>query len=228
MPFEHALVSLDDGRRLSAAENPPLHNSREPIGSSPNWGPTRSCRTCSSELVALRVTAVAESPAKLLVLSRSELAVARLVATGLTNRDASFPGDHSSDIPRMRRPCPRRPANTTTTSDNARYITISTQTPANRLDAKPWLKRKPVACSTIQARRTATVRAARTGRSGVSATTSQPAGHDTLNRRSARTWQRRVGVSITFGDSRPGGRLAAGSCPLTRLACRRPRISRCS
>ena len=38
MPFEHALVSLDDGRRLSAAENPPLHNSREPIGSSPNWG----------------------------------------------------------------------------------------------------------------------------------------------------------------------------------------------
>ena len=80
MPFEHALVSLDDGRRLSAAENPPLHNSREPIGSSPNWGQTRSCRTCSSELVALRVTAVAESPAKLLMLSRSELAVARLVA----------------------------------------------------------------------------------------------------------------------------------------------------
>jgi hypothetical protein len=38
MPFEHALVSLDDGRRLSTAENPPLHNSREPIGSSPNWG----------------------------------------------------------------------------------------------------------------------------------------------------------------------------------------------
>jgi hypothetical protein len=30
--------------------------------------------------VALRVTAVAESPAKLLVLSRTELAVARLVA----------------------------------------------------------------------------------------------------------------------------------------------------
>jgi hypothetical protein len=28
MPFEHALVSLDDGRRLSAAENQPLHNSR--------------------------------------------------------------------------------------------------------------------------------------------------------------------------------------------------------
>ena len=80
MPFEHAPVSLDDGRRLSAAENPPLHNSREPIGSSPNWGQTRSCRTCSSEPVALRVTAVAESPAKLLVLSRSELAVARLVA----------------------------------------------------------------------------------------------------------------------------------------------------
>lgn len=77
MPFEHALVSLDDGRRLSAAENPPLHNSREPIS---ELGQTRSCRTCSSELVALRVTAVAESPAKLLVLSRSELAVARLVA----------------------------------------------------------------------------------------------------------------------------------------------------
>jgi hypothetical protein len=25
MPFEHTLVSLDDGRRLSVAENPPLH-----------------------------------------------------------------------------------------------------------------------------------------------------------------------------------------------------------
>jgi hypothetical protein len=74
MPFEHALVSLDDGRRLSAAENPPLHNSREPIGSSPNWGQTRSCRTCSSELVALRVTAVAESPAKLLGTGRGHLA----------------------------------------------------------------------------------------------------------------------------------------------------------
>jgi hypothetical protein len=121
MPFEHALVSLDGGR-LSAAENPPLHNSREPIGSSPNWGQTRSCRTCSSELVALRVTTVAESPAKLLVLSRSELAVARLVATELTNRDASFPGDHSPDLPRMRRPYPRRPANTTTTSDNALWV----------------------------------------------------------------------------------------------------------
>jgi hypothetical protein len=29
MPFEHALVSLDDGRRLSAAENPPY---TEPAG----------------------------------------------------------------------------------------------------------------------------------------------------------------------------------------------------
>jgi hypothetical protein len=36
--FEHALVSLDDGRRLSAAESPPLHNSREPIGFYPNLG----------------------------------------------------------------------------------------------------------------------------------------------------------------------------------------------
>ena len=31
MPSEHALVSLDDGCRLSAAENPPLGNSREPL-----------------------------------------------------------------------------------------------------------------------------------------------------------------------------------------------------
>ncbi len=35
MPFEHALVTLDDRRRLSAAEKPPWHNSREPIGSCP-------------------------------------------------------------------------------------------------------------------------------------------------------------------------------------------------
>ena len=79
MPFEHALVSLDNGRRLSAAENQPLHNSRAHRIFS-ELGQTRSCKTCSSELVALRVTAVAESPAKLLVLSRSEPAVARLVA----------------------------------------------------------------------------------------------------------------------------------------------------
>ena len=32
MPFEQALVSLDDGRRLSAAENPPLGRRRSWFG----------------------------------------------------------------------------------------------------------------------------------------------------------------------------------------------------
>ena len=48
MPFEHALVSLDDGRRLSAAENQPLHNSRthrifSELGADPQSGPGVCC-----------------------------------------------------------------------------------------------------------------------------------------------------------------------------------------
>ncbi len=79
MPFEHALVSLDDGRRLSAAENPPLRNSRahrifSELGADPFVQDLLvRARGCGSPLWP-RV------PPRLLVLSRSELAVARLVA----------------------------------------------------------------------------------------------------------------------------------------------------
>jgi DNA-binding CsgD family transcriptional regulator len=44
---------------------------------------------CAKELAALEVVATPDSPAVLLGLSRAELAVARLVATGLTNREVA-------------------------------------------------------------------------------------------------------------------------------------------
>jgi DNA-binding CsgD family transcriptional regulator/tetratricopeptide (TPR) repeat protein len=68
MPFEHALLSLDDGRRLGA----------DPY-----------VAACAAELTTLSVTAEASSPAALLGLTRAELAVARLAATGLTNREVA-------------------------------------------------------------------------------------------------------------------------------------------
>jgi DNA-binding NarL/FixJ family response regulator len=46
-------------------------------------------QACATELAALHVTAAAQGAAALLGLSRAELAVARLVATGLTNRQAA-------------------------------------------------------------------------------------------------------------------------------------------
>jgi ATP/maltotriose-dependent transcriptional regulator MalT len=91
MPFEYALLSLDDGRRLRAAEDRPAavaqleraHRIFSELGADPY------VRACSTELAALEVAAATESPAALLGLSRSELAVARLVATGLTNREVA-------------------------------------------------------------------------------------------------------------------------------------------
>ena len=46
MPFECALVSLDDGRRLRAAENHRRlsHSSKRPIVSSPAWAQIHTCR----------------------------------------------------------------------------------------------------------------------------------------------------------------------------------------
>jgi DNA-binding NarL/FixJ family response regulator len=44
---------------------------------------------CAAELATLEVSAVTSSPAALLGLSRAELAVVRLVATGLTNREVA-------------------------------------------------------------------------------------------------------------------------------------------
>ncbi len=91
MPFEHALLSLDDGRRLRAAGDGPTavaqlekaHRLFSGLGADPY------VQACARELAALQVTAATVSPAALLGLSRSELAVARLAATGLTNREVA-------------------------------------------------------------------------------------------------------------------------------------------
>ena len=91
MPFEHALLSLDDGRRLRAAGDPPgavaqLENAHRVFS---GLGADPYVQACATELAALEVTAAPDSTATLLGLSRAELAVARLVATGLTNREVA-------------------------------------------------------------------------------------------------------------------------------------------
>jgi DNA-binding CsgD family transcriptional regulator len=91
MPFEHARLSLDEGRGLRIAGNRPAavaqlqqaHQVFSGLGADPY------VQACATELAALQVTAATGSPAALLGLSRSELAVARLVATGLTNREVA-------------------------------------------------------------------------------------------------------------------------------------------
>jgi len=91
MPFEHARLSLDDGRRLAAAQDRAAavaqleraHRLFSDLGADPYL------QACAAELAALQVTAASSSPAVLLGLSRAELAVARLVATGLTNREVA-------------------------------------------------------------------------------------------------------------------------------------------
>lgn len=91
MPFEHALVSLDDGRRLCSVENRPsaveqlerAHRIFSDLGADP------FVQACSSGLASLQVTNAPDSPSAILALSRSEMAVARLVATGLTNREVA-------------------------------------------------------------------------------------------------------------------------------------------
>jgi DNA-binding CsgD family transcriptional regulator len=91
MPFEHALLSLDNGRRLRAAGNRPpavrrleqAHQLFSSLGAEPY------VQACVADLATLQVTAMAGSPAALAGLSRAELAVARLVATGLTNREVA-------------------------------------------------------------------------------------------------------------------------------------------
>jgi DNA-binding CsgD family transcriptional regulator len=91
MPFEHALLGLHDGRRLRAANKQPAavaelekaHHLFSGLGADPY------VQACATELAALQVTAAPDSPATLLGLSRAELAVARLVATGLTNREVA-------------------------------------------------------------------------------------------------------------------------------------------
>ena len=92
MPFERALVGLDDGRRLRWIEDGPgaIARARERlIGIFSDLGADPYVQVCAAELATLQVSAATESPAALLGLSRAELAVARLVATGLTNREVA-------------------------------------------------------------------------------------------------------------------------------------------
>jgi DNA-binding CsgD family transcriptional regulator len=91
MPFECALVGLDDGRRLRWIDDGPgaiaqfegAHRVFSALGADPY------VQICAAELATLEVSAATESPAALLGLSRAELAVARLVATGLINREVA-------------------------------------------------------------------------------------------------------------------------------------------
>jgi DNA-binding CsgD family transcriptional regulator len=91
MPFEHGLLALDDGRRLRAGNAQPAavaqlekaHHLFSDLGADPY------VQACANELAALDVRAAPDSPATLLGLSRAELAVARLVATGLTNKEVA-------------------------------------------------------------------------------------------------------------------------------------------
>jgi DNA-binding CsgD family transcriptional regulator len=90
-PFERALLNLDDGRRLRSAGDrkqaiqrlEQAHHGFSELGADPY------VKRCATELGALEVEAAEQSPAALLGLSRAEMAVARLVATGLTNKEAA-------------------------------------------------------------------------------------------------------------------------------------------
>ena len=91
MPFEVALLHLDDGRRLRLVDRPSdaiaqlehAHRVFSDLGADP------FVRRCAEELELLEVSAAAVSPEVSLGLSRAEMAVARLVATGLTNREVA-------------------------------------------------------------------------------------------------------------------------------------------
>jgi DNA-binding NarL/FixJ family response regulator len=91
MPFEHALLGFDDGSRLrkagarqvAVAQLERAHHLFSGMGADPY------VERCATELAALQVAAAPGSPAILLGLSRAELAVARLVATGLTNKEVA-------------------------------------------------------------------------------------------------------------------------------------------
>jgi DNA-binding CsgD family transcriptional regulator/tetratricopeptide (TPR) repeat protein len=91
MPFERALLSLDDGRRLLATGDRPaavaeLEAAHRMFG---DLGAEPYLQAAAAELAALEVAVEPAGDAPLLGLSRAELAVARLVATGLTNREVA-------------------------------------------------------------------------------------------------------------------------------------------
>jgi DNA-binding CsgD family transcriptional regulator len=91
IPLEHALLGLDDGRRLRNVGNraaaveqlEKAHLLFSDLGADPY------VHDCATELADLEVVVAADSPATVLGLSRAELAVARLVATGLTNKEVA-------------------------------------------------------------------------------------------------------------------------------------------
>jgi DNA-binding CsgD family transcriptional regulator len=91
MPFEHALLGLDHGRHLRRTDDQlaaisqleRAHRLFSDLGADPY------VHACADELAPLRVTAATASPGTNMGLSRAELAVAQLVATGLTNREVA-------------------------------------------------------------------------------------------------------------------------------------------
>jgi DNA-binding CsgD family transcriptional regulator len=91
MPFEIAMVCFNDGQRLRGVENlsdavtqlEQAHQLFSDLGADP------FVTMCASELAVLHIVAAQSSPGVSLGLSRAELAVARLVATGLTNREVA-------------------------------------------------------------------------------------------------------------------------------------------
>jgi DNA-binding CsgD family transcriptional regulator len=91
MPFEHALLRLDDGRRLRAAGNRPaaVAQLKQACDLFSSLGADPYAQAGAAELAAVQPAAAAGSSAALLGLSRAELAVAQLVATGLTNREVA-------------------------------------------------------------------------------------------------------------------------------------------
>jgi len=91
IPLEQALLYLDDGRRLRSVgkhaeaviQLETAHRLFSDLGADP------FVRRSAEELELLQVSAAAQSPAAALGLSRAEMSVARLVATGLTNREVA-------------------------------------------------------------------------------------------------------------------------------------------
>jgi DNA-binding CsgD family transcriptional regulator len=91
IPLEQALLQLDDGRRLRSMGRGPdaviqletAHRLFSDLGADPY------VRRCAEELELMQISAAVQSPAATLGLSRAEMSVARLVATGLTNREVA-------------------------------------------------------------------------------------------------------------------------------------------
>jgi DNA-binding CsgD family transcriptional regulator/tetratricopeptide (TPR) repeat protein len=91
MPFQQALLNLHDGRRLRAFEEgsraverlEAAHHVFSELGADPY------VQFCATELDALHIKATPVGAATRLGLTRAELAVARLVATGMTNKEVA-------------------------------------------------------------------------------------------------------------------------------------------